>query len=331
MTDREIKRKIIKHEVSTRKKKRKCFLTNCDENSIASHLLQKNGILNRIATNNHLYKFGIDPYKENLFYFEKIGINKAFTFPGFCNNHDTSLFHEIECEVIDFSKYNTDLLFSYRILANELRKKEILIDRFNSILNDFGLNLYLDYRYTNDLKERIKGHRQALKDGEYFLKHFYSDINNNTKSFSFLTIDLPFVEICASGVFTYETTAEINDIPDWLWDKPLTDIYFNLLPLSGKSIAIFGCLTEMKEKCWDYICDFDQNDKKASLKKIGDLLLTRVENWLCSETVYSQLKPHESTITRITHESVNTPHERRTLTFNLFDYLNKENTAGNKV
>ena len=330
MTDREIKRIINKHEIATRKRKRKCFLTNCNNNSIASHLLQRNGILNRIATNNHLFQFGIDPYKPNLFYFEKISINKAFTFPGFCNNHDTSIFNEIETEELDFSQYRTSLLFSYRILANELRKKEILIDRFTSILNDFSLNLYLDYRYTYDLKERIKGHRQALKDGEYYLKHFYSDINNGTKYFSFKTIELPYVELCASGVFTYETTSEINNIPDWLWDKPLTDIYFNLLPLHGKSIAIFGCLTEMKEKCWEYISEFDNSDKNSSLKKIGDLLLTGVENWLCSENVYNHLKPFESTIMRITHESINTPHERRTLSFNLFDYLNQENTAGNK-
>lgn len=324
MTDREIKRIINKHETTTRKKKRKCFLTNCNNKSITSHLLQKNGILNHIATDNHLYQFGIDPYKPNLFNFEKIGVNKAFTFPGFCNKHDTSIFKEIETEEIDFSQYRTNLLFSYRILANELRKKEILIDRFTSILNDFALNLYYDYRYFHDLKERIKGHRQALKDGEYYLKHFYSDINNNTKNFTFLTIELPYVEFCASGVFTYETTAEINNIPDWLWDKPLTDIYFNLLPVQGKSIAIFGCLTEMKDKCWNYISEFDIPEKNSSLKKIGDLLLTRVENWLCSESVYTHLKQYESIITKITHESIRTPHERRTLSFNLFEYLNQE-------
>ncbi len=321
MTDREIKRKINKHEIATRKKKRKCFLTSCNNFSIASHLLQKNGILNRIATDNHLFQFGIDPYKPNLFYFEKIGINKAFTFPGFCNKHDTSIFNEIESEELDFSRYRTNLLFSYRILANELRKKEILIDRFTSILNDFSLNLYLNNRYTSDLKDRIKGHKQSLKDGEYYLKHFYSDLENNTKSFTFITIELPYVEFCASGVFTYETTAEINSIPDWLWDKPLTDIYFNLLPLQDKSIAIFGCLTEMKDKCWNYISEFDKPDKNSSLKMIGDLLLTRVENWLCSESVYNHLKLYESTIMKITHESINTPHERRTLSFNLFDYM----------
>ncbi len=329
MSQREINRKINKYETSARKKKRNCFLTNCDNKSINSHLLQKNGILNRIATNNHLYQFGINHYKHNLFCFEKIGINKAFTFPGFCNKHDTSLFKEIETEELDFSLYKTNLLFSYRILANELRKKEILIDKFKSILNDFELNLYFDNQYINNLKDNIKGYRQALKDGEYYLIFFNSDINSNTRNFTFLTIELPLIDFCASGVFTYETTAEINSIPDLLKDKPLSDIYFNLLPLKDKSIAIFGFLTEMKEKLWGHISEFKDTDKIYSLKKIGDLLLTRVENWVCSESVYRKLKKYESIIARITHESIRTPHERRILSFNLFEYLKQENMADN--
>ncbi|MCF8296451.1 MAG: efflux RND transporter permease subunit [Saprospiraceae bacterium] len=46
--------------------------------------------------------------------FQKIGINQALTFPGFCNKHDTEIFREIETESIDFKNYKTNLLFSYK-------------------------------------------------------------------------------------------------------------------------------------------------------------------------------------------------------------------------
>ena len=321
MTEKEIKGIIRKHEINAKRKTRKCFLPNCNSNSIASHLLQKNGILNRISHQNHLYQVGMDSFKTGMFYFEKIGINKAFSFPGFCNDHDTNLFKEIEKEEINFNDYRTPLLFSYRILVNEIRKKEILIDWFSSNINDFKLKLFLDQPYFIDLQKGIQGFKQAIKDGDYYLERFYSDINKNTQKFTFLTFELPLIEICASGVFTYETAEEIENIPDWLWDKPLTDIYFNLLPMKNKSIVIFGFLTEMKEKSLNHINSFKETNDKLSLKMIGDLLLTRIENWLCSYSVYQQLKQNENEIVRITHESVNSKNERRKLDFNLFDYI----------
>jgi hypothetical protein len=321
MTKKEFLSISRKHELAAKNKMRKCFLPNCNEKAIASHLLQKNGILDRIAVDNHLYRFGIDPFLPQQFYFEKIGINKAFTFPGFCDYHDTSVFREIETNEIDFTDYRTNLLFTYRILADELRKKEMLIDWYTSNLNDLKLKLYLNRNYFAKLKKSILGYNQSIKDGAFFLNNFYSDMNTSTQNFSFITVELPYIEICASGVFTYETTAEINEIPAWLWDKPLTDIYFNLLPFENYSIAIFGCLTEMKEKCWEYVSSFNNADKKIVLKQISDLLLTRVENWLCSQSVFQQLKKCEAEITLITHESIESNDERRTLSFNLFDNL----------
>lgn len=324
MKEKELRSIIRKLEITAFNKKRTCLHPMCTESSIQSHLLQKKGILKNIAFENHLYKLGVNPLRTHSFFFEKIGINEAFTFPGFCNTHDTSAFKEIETKEIDFSKYRVNLLFSYRILANELRKKEILIDWHKSLINNFILNQYFDNSYFSNLRSHIKGCKLALQDINYFLQKFYIDMFNNKESFSFYSFELPFVEVCASGVFTYETTNEMRQIPDWLSDKPPTDIYFNLLPLEGKSIVIFGCLTEHKDKCWEYILSFNDQDYKKSLKRVGDLLLTKVENWLCSYSVYTKLKEYEEEISRITYESIESLDERRDLSFNLFSYLENQ-------
>lgn len=318
MTAEESKGIIRNNELSAKRKKRKCIVDDCNSMTISSHLLQKNGILNRISYENHLYEIGINPFKTPTFNFEKIGINKALTFPGFCNKHDTEIFRQIETESIDFDNYRTNLLFSYRILVNELRKKEILIDWFKANIGNRELQTHITPDYFQRLKESINGYQMALNDGKYYLNYFNSDIYQNTKSFSFMTFELPFVEICASGVFNYENSFEIASIPE---SEPLTDIYFNLLPMDNKSVVIFGVLTEMKSKCWDYLEDFKKGSKDLSLKKVGDLLLTNVENWLCSKSVYESLKSNETVIVNEMKRTTQASIERRTLDFNLFEYL----------
>jgi len=318
MTEKEVRAIIRKNELSAKNKKRLCFVDDCELKTISSHLLQKNGILNRIAYKNHLYEIGINPFNEPTLSFDKIGINKALTFPGFCNHHDTEIFKEIETETIDFENYRTNLLFSYRILANELRKKEILIDWFQSNINNRNLRSHITPDYFERLNSSIDGYKMALKDGEYYLKYFNSDIYQNTKSFTFLTFELPYIEVCASGVFNYENSIEIALIPE---DQPLTDIYFNLLPMDNKSVVIFGVLSDMKEKCWSYLQGINDKNKDIALKKTGDLLLTVVENWLCSKSVYESLKTNESKIVAEMKKTTKTHTERRELDFNLFEHI----------
>jgi hypothetical protein len=304
--------------LSAKNKKRKCFVDNCNSKTISSHLLQKNGILNRISYENHLYEIGINPFNTPNFNFQRIGINRALTFPGFCNKHDTEIFKEIETETIDFKNYRTNLLFSYRILVNELRKKEILIDWFESNIKNKDLHIHIAPDYFRRLNGSIKGYKMALNDGKYYLNNFNSDIYQHTQNFSFMTFELPFVEICASGVFNYENSIEIASIPE---NQPLTDIYFNLLPMDNKSVVIFGVLTEMKNKCWTYLEDFKNSKKDISLKKVGDLLLTNVENWLCSKSVYECLKSKETEIVEEMKKTTKTNIERRELDLNLFEYI----------
>lgn len=321
MKEIEVKKIIRDNELSAKNKKRKCFVENCNSKAISSHLLQKNGILNRISYQNHLYEIGINPFNDPIFRFEKIGINRALTFPGFCNKHDTEIFREIETETINFDNYRTNLLFSYRILVNELRKKEILIDWFEANIKNKDLHYHITPDYFDRLKAAIKGYKEALNDGEYYLKKFYSDIYQNTQNFSFMTFELPFVELCASGVFNYENSFEIASIPA---NQPLTDIYFNFLPMENKSVVIFGVLTEMKNKCWTYLEDFKHSNKDVSLKKVGDLLLTNVENWLCSKSVYESLRSREAEIVEEMKKTTKTSIERRRLDFNLFEYIEYE-------
>lgn len=298
------------------RKRRKCFVEQCDLQAISSHLLQRHGIINEIAHDGHVYEVGIEPFRNPMFKFRKIGINKAFTFPGFCNEHDTAIFKGIENGNIDVSDYMTKLLFSYRALVNEIRKKEILLEWHEAILSDRKVWPFLSPQGVQEIKAGIRGYKAAIQDGNYYLKKFNSDIYQSTQSFAFVTLHLPFVGVCASGVFTYENSDEAALVPE---STPLTDVYFNLLPLSGNTVVIFGILKESKQECWSYIEDFRSSGKKEAWKKIGDLLLTQIENWLCSELVYQVLKRREAIIVEEIKRTTRITKERRQLSFNLFE------------
>jgi len=320
----------VKHTLTTIRKRvrdagRVCSFDNCDQPSIQSHLLQRNGILNQICSKaNEVMELAIDVYKPGTFVFKPISIGQVFTFPGFCNAHDTSIFKEIEQDKIDHTIYRTQLLLSYRAIVNEKHKKVVNVEVNDRILSSFRLKLFLSDGYLNNLRESKKHESLAIQEFNYYERIFIDNIKNpDLRDFEFFTFELPKVAICASGVFTYETTNEITQLISsgkQTEADPLTHIYFNLLPIGEKSVVILGCLKDRKEKCWDYITSFNTGDNKSSLKKISDLLLCQLENWLSSVDFYKQhLKPMESEITKITHESIKNTDERRSLRFNLFD------------
>jgi hypothetical protein len=326
MTDKEIQ-KILENILKNAKKAyRQCLFDDCKDPSIESHLLQKRGIINQIAENNHVMELGIDSFKEDMFYFKRIGINDAFAFPGFCKRHDDAVFKEIESGKIDYYDYRTQLLFSYRAVMNEKRKKEIQVDFYERILKSITLNSELNEEYFDNARESLTGLKAGINDERYYEPYFLSNIKDSTlRDFSFLTFELPRIEICSSAVFTYETTADFNHMmlyePHKL-HEPLTEIYFNILPVEDKSFVIMGCLNERVEKCWNYIESFKAESYEKSLKKISDVLLCLVENWLCSESMYkNNLKMREKDIVRITHESIAHHDERRELDYNMFDSI----------
>ena len=73
-------------------KKRICMFGDCKEIAIRSHVLQKNGILKEISEDNHLIQLmpanAFKITETGINQFKKIGINKVYTFMGFCNHHD---------------------------------------------------------------------------------------------------------------------------------------------------------------------------------------------------------------------------------------------------
>jgi hypothetical protein len=101
----------------------------CKCTPIRSHSLQKNGPLASIAENGHVIRVSpaLRAQKiEDRAFFERVGVRNASTFLGFCNQHDTEVFSEIET-LDGMLPQRAPLLFAIRSFALEHRHKQTMV------------------------------------------------------------------------------------------------------------------------------------------------------------------------------------------------------------
>ncbi len=268
-----------------------CMAPKCKKVAISSHVLQKNGILSSIAKDRHLIE--AKPASmwelENSYptKFSRIGINDAFTFPGFCTEHDNSVFKVIERSEINFMDYKVQLLFSYRGLCQEIRRKQIIKSFLNETVKRSG-----EFK-TIFIGQNFEDYRNGLDAGVRNLNHFKSlledDLKKGTKSFEFTTLIRPLSEVCTSAPLNIKEPDETTDPNDFYsfeeykkknLRKRITTTFVNIFPNNLNSVWIIG---EHKE----YRSSFTKELLKENWKQIlTDLIVLRMEYWCMSELFY---------------------------------------------
>ncbi len=319
MNEKQIQDRFNKTFQDALSKARICSVSGCNENAINSHILQKNGALNGIAQEGHIRLSQTDFHKDNLFYFKKEGINKSYTFKGFCKEHDSSIFAPIEDDLIDFENYNNQLLFAYRNILNEKVRKEVLLDWYEYKRQDNILKKVIDIDLLEQIEEQEK---LGISDLDYYVKIFENDLNNNEESFVFQFRYTSSKEICLASQFTYETTrVREEEIQKNGKDfELLTEISVSFFPLDGENVLLMGYLKESETKCGTYVKAFFDVPENELMKKLSNLLMCRCEMWACSEDFYNEkIKQREEKINLIFLESTSSIDEDRDINFNIFD------------
>lgn len=175
----------------------------CRKEAIQSHSLQKRGPLKSISENGHVIKFGRTLAANALVskdFCEKIGVKKASIFRGFCPEHDSSIFAEIERETVILNE-RTALVFLIRAQAMEYHRKQVMKQLLSGLLIEDGLPR--DRERELFLKLTMKGCNKAIADGEMKLKQYFSCLHGHIPSnFKFIAArfskNLPFA---ATGAF----------------------------------------------------------------------------------------------------------------------------------
>jgi len=140
----------------------------CKGGIVRAHTLQRAGLLEVISVDQHVYGLELTamPDDSGVYRFKRIGINKASTFTGFCQRHDTELFLPIEEKPFIASKEQLFLL-AYRAFSKELYAKRFAI-RLAPLLRkgDIGKDPLQQVLLQNQLYVQEQLHRLAMRDLE---------------------------------------------------------------------------------------------------------------------------------------------------------------------
>lgn len=285
MKDPKIAKIITDCSENAKKSTNSCYFPGCKNKSINSHILQKNGILSAIASDNHLWRYQVEHFDEDLFIFKKVGINKVYTFLGFCNEHDTNLFKKIETNTINFNDYESCLLLLLRTVYNEVWLKEVVIKMLQCTYDNPQIS-----SNKNFLSDNIEQNKIGLLDLKFIEKELWKDINTKSENFVFHWKEFELQEFCTNGVYTYDTSEERSkyiavhnkDI------ERLSEIFVTFFPYNGKSILVMGYHKCDEKKVKGYVMTFFKETEKRTLRKLTNFALFHCETWVCSEKFYKQ-------------------------------------------
>lgn len=280
----EMAQKLSEQEKNIAKKKWQCMCPHCTNPAINSHLLQRHGVLTHIIEKGHLYEIGREDYykwdEKSPIKMKKVGLQQAISFPLFCNKHDTELFAPIEGDLIDFDDYRSQLLFSYRGLCSEIRKKE-----FNQIRNvAFDEGEFKDVVTT--------GTDRGLKDLHYYKYLFEQELDIAKQKFEFFHFTYPLIKVCASGSVSYEPVNYNNElnVKNVLKKKVWDCFFINIVPQESSLEIIIGYYKNHVNSDLRKYVDSWQNLSFEELQvKLTDLFVSKIEMWCVSPSIYEKI------------------------------------------
>jgi hypothetical protein len=293
--DRELLKIITNIRRNVEEKKWICLYPDCNENAINSHLLQKNGILNYLVEDGHLIEIKGNEFvkieKEGALISKRVGINKAISQPLFCNKHDTNIFKGIETHPIDFSNSKVQMLFSYRSLCSELRKKQKAIENFTRQEKSHIIQANANPASINYGKKALEGFKIGASDLMKFKIDFEKEILDDSPSYYvFKTFTYDLIKVCVSAMFSPIQPDSDALIKAWKQEQPLSSIFINVIPQANALIIIIGYHKNFIDD-WiaNYIKSWTDLDIHSLQLKLTDLISTRVETWSIAPSLFNKI------------------------------------------
>ena len=276
-----------------------CFAFNkyeCSKNIIGAHSLQNNGVLDKIATENHVYNLTFD-ISNNLptLKFDKLGKNQASKFMGFCKHHDEVYFSCIEdSEYIGTEEQN--FWFAFRAFCFELHRKKRLNKHFEKVFQKYphatrDPHILMNYRTCElDLKD---------KEVEYarFRKIFEMNTYEKLESFTrVLPYRVGFTGTTAVAVNVDITGEEAVNIYDYDEKIFIPSLYISVIPKKDTSLIIVS--RHLNDSCYEKLINkLKQNtDNQLLLKYISFCLAEYSENVYFSPELIDKLGNFEKDV-----------------------------------
>lgn len=265
----------------------------CSTKIIKAHTVSKSSSLKLISHEGHVLKISVSskagaPPKVSV---EKVGINNASTFTGFCSTHDKELFSPIENEPFRPIPLHC-FLVTYRGVSKEIATKKDVLPIFETMKTlDQGKDLFQQIEIQAAAKMFINNNNLSA-----------SDLNYIKLKLDKMLLSEDYTELCYA-VFTLESpppimgsaivgpTFDFNgneaqnassdpaDIPDY--------IAINSFSSDGKGYIVLSWLSEHSDTCKKLMRQF--LDMKLTADSLGAFIIILIENFYLSPTWWSSL------------------------------------------
>lgn len=267
----------------------KCMFPGCNQKACNTHLLQRHGVLSNIVEDGHCYELReTDVFawsKDNYpMEFKRCGLQNAISHPIFCDHHDSELFKPIETGVVDYDDYHNQLLLSYRTICSEIRRKEIVIKRYQRYL---GSNILQSYRkdYLDMLPGTIEWSKAGIKDMMFYKEAIEKEIEESDHKFRFVRYTYPIKGVYASSHFSLGNLEETANL-----DEVMPDCIGHVVPNGENTDFIFGYHKDHTNKA---VLDFVNGWGGLDKEQLGERLtgwFTLIESWGLAPSLYNKIK-----------------------------------------
>ncbi|PGW77542.1 hypothetical protein COE01_21685 [Bacillus thuringiensis] len=243
-----------------------------------AHSIQNNRILNRISKDGHVYRIVGNVEKQDLnTEFKKISKNKASTFLGFCEVHDTELFLPIEQK-----EYNNEpiqnFLFAFRAHAIQFHKKQRELKSVQNLFKEFPY-LLVNPTIINWYRVTLLAMSDCERDYSIFKNHYLSGNFDGLRTIHRkLDFEVDFA-VCSSFAVQYDLNKkQINDIYFDKSDEKMPSIYINVYPVENGTNIILSYHLEDEMKYKEYFNQLESLSLKELLKHLSFLVIEYAEN-----------------------------------------------------
>ncbi|MCY8685629.1 SEC-C domain-containing protein [Bacillus spizizenii] len=276
----------------------------CGDLIKSAHSIQNNRILNRISDENHVYQISHRISKDEgiTTEFKRISKNKASTFFGFCDFHDTELFKPIELKDYENEEIQ-NFLFAFRALSIEMHKKIRRLESLRNISKKYP-NKLIDPFFVYNFKQAELDIRDFKSDYEKFKRGY---IENNFSNIKTLFRKLPFeINFAVSTSFAVNEDLNgntLNEIHNIDKNLVLPSIYLNIYPIEGGTNIIISYFLDNDDVYGEYFNQLEHLNDKEFVEYLNFLIIEYTENIffrpnfienLNEEQKYSLLKSFES-------------------------------------
>lgn len=259
---------------------------NCSNKVIQGHSIQKSKILKELVHNGKVMSFD-----SRLSYvtsdFEEIGIEKASTFFGFCNKHDTLIFSNIENKDYEES-LEQNFLHAYRACAKQYVEQRFALCVHKKMLIKFKDNPRNLQFYPVLLRE-LELDRYLIELLDNCLNKFHIEILKDSSSRDYRIIftlvkKFPYQSLLAENSLInleHKTYAESKK-KDTIHFKKVVPLILNVFPQKDKTFILLSCFSTDINKYRSLFSLINSNDKKSLENFYSSVILNQCRNLFIS-------------------------------------------------